>query len=105
MKTLKRIYQEYKPLLKGCLHAFLIISIYDWVIAPGLTAANTFVNILSILLGILMMVLVGILIWENLFKTEKNQQKCNETISETDGQTSYTDNENSKNKKEEKTKN
>ena len=94
MNYLKNLYREYKPLFKGVLTALGIIAIYDWVIAPGLTAQNTFINIISFLVGSLMILIVGLLIWENLFKNDKTEKECKET-SEMTGTVSNKDNENS----------
>lgn len=92
--TLKRLYSEYKPLFKGVLTGLGMIAIYDWIIAPGLTAQNTFINIISFLVGYVMILFVGLLIWDNLFKNDKTEKECQET-SEISGTVSSKDNEKS----------
>ena len=73
IKLLKRLYSDYKPIIKGVMTALGIIAIYDWVIAPGLTAQNTVVNIFSFIGGSVLILILGLLIWENLFKTDKKE--------------------------------
>lgn len=102
---IKKIYNDYKPFFKGVLTSLGMIAIYDWVVAPGLTYPNTFINILSFLLGGAMMVVMGILIWENLFKNNKNEKTWQETPSETTGKTSNEDSKNSEKKDNENSNN
>ena len=69
--SIKQCYSEYKPFLEGFFTIFGAIAIFEWVVAPGLTAANTFINILSAALGVVTIMIIGTLIWKNLFVPEK----------------------------------
>ena len=77
--TFKRLYSDYKPLLKGYLTGLGIIAVYDWIIAPGLTAQNTLLNVISFLVGSAMILFVGLLIWDNLFKKDNTEKEWQET--------------------------
>jgi zinc transporter ZupT len=99
METLKRFFREYEAFFKGVGTALIIIAIFDWVIAPGLTAKNTLINVFSFLGGSFLILVVGMLIWENLFKTDKKEEKWQDKT--TIGQTTKEDNENSTNKENE----
>jgi hypothetical protein len=43
-----------------------VIAIFDWIIAPGLTAQNTIVNILSFLLAGFISTIIGVILWNEL---------------------------------------
>jgi hypothetical protein len=105
MKTIKYYLKEYSILIKSLLSVLGIIAIYDWIIAPGLTAQNTWLNIGSFVVGSILILFVGLSIWENIFKINKKEEKWQETPSETIGQTSKEDNENSTKKDNENSNN
>jgi hypothetical protein len=104
MNTLKRLFQKYKTLIKGITTGFAIILIYDWLIAPGLTAKNTIINIISFVGGSVLILFVGLLIWENLFKTEKIWKIITQENNEKSKNTDNVENE-KKNQEEEDLKN
>lgn len=79
IQTLKRIFSEYKSLFKGAATAIVVILIYDFIIAPGLTAKNTVINVFSFLGGAVLMFISAILIWENLFPSQKKNETWQET--------------------------
>ena len=56
IKTFKNLYKKYDTFIKGVLTALGMIAIYDWIIAPGLTAQNTLINIASFVVGSILMV-------------------------------------------------
>ena len=106
LETVKKIYTEYKPIFKGLFTVLGVIAIFDWLIAPGLTVANTFINVLSFVAGSVIILFFGLLVWDNGFKNLIiKKEKWQGTSSETDGQNSNKDNENSTNKDNENSNN
>jgi hypothetical protein len=43
-----------------------VVAIFDWIIAPGLTAQNTIVNVLSFLLAGFISTIIGVILWNEL---------------------------------------
>lgn len=79
-KKIKKFYQEYSSFIDGFLATLGFISLLDWVIAPGLTAANTYLNLFSVVLLIGFVFLFVVVLWkpkqdevsEEILKKEDN---------------------------------
>ena len=52
-----------------------VVAIFDWVIAPGLTAQSTVINILSFLLAGVISTIVGVILWNEVSGIEEEQKK------------------------------
>lgn len=52
-----------------------VVAIFDWLIAPGLTAQSTVINILSFLLAGVISTIVGVILWNELTEVEDEKQK------------------------------
>lgn len=52
-----------------------VVAIFDWIIAPGLTAQSTVINILSFLLAGVISTIVGVILWNELTEVEDEKQK------------------------------
>ena len=68
--------EKIKRALKILFTALGVVAIFDWVIAPGLTAQNTVINILSFLLAGIISTIVGVILWNEV--TEKDEEKQEE---------------------------
>lgn len=68
--------EKIKHALKILFTALGVVVIFDWVIAPGLTAQNTVINILSFLLAGIISTIVGVILWNEV--TEKDEEKQEE---------------------------
>lgn len=68
--------EKIKHALKILFTALGVVAIFDWVIAPGLTAQNTVINILSFLLAGIISTIVGVILWNEV--TEKDEEKQEE---------------------------
>lgn len=66
--------EKIKNLLKILFIALGVVAIFDWVIAPGLTAPNTFVNILSFILAGIVSTVVGVIIWNKVTDNEEKKE-------------------------------
>ena len=69
MNRVKEFFKKYKSVFNGVLTVLGVIAVYDWIIAPGLTAKNTFVNILALIAGVFLATIIGIILF-NAFKNE-----------------------------------
>ena len=67
--------EKIKHWLKILFSALGIVAIFDWVIAPGLTAQNTVINILSFLLAGVISTIVGVILWNEVSGIEEEQKK------------------------------
>jgi len=70
--------EKIKHWLKILFSALGIVAIFDWVIAPGLTAQNTVINILSFLLAGVVSTIVGIILWDKVTEVEEEKEKEDE---------------------------
>jgi len=52
-----------------------VVAIFDWVIAPGLTAQSTVINILSFLLAGVISTIVGVILWNEVTGIEEEEKK------------------------------
>lgn len=68
--------EKIKHALKILFTALGVVAIFDWVIAPGLTAQNTVINILSFLLAGIISTIVGVILWNEV--NEKDEEKQEE---------------------------
>lgn len=50
-----------------------VVAIFDWVIAPGLTAQSTVINILSFLLAGVISTIVGVVVWNELHDEDNTE--------------------------------
>lgn len=75
-EQIKKFYKNYKSYFKGLFTALGFFAIFDWVIAPGLTASNTLINVLSFILAGVVSMVGGILIWNHITdeKDEENKE-------------------------------
>jgi hypothetical protein len=55
-----------------------VVAIFDWIIAPGLTAQSTVINILSFLLAGVISTIVGVILWNEVTEVEEEKQKEDE---------------------------
>lgn len=75
-----------KHVLKIVFTALGVVAIFDWVIAPGLTAQNTLINILSFLLAGVISTIVGVIVWNELHEDDQVTDQVEKTKKEdTDG--------------------
>jgi len=78
MKTvLKKLIS--KRLLEPILVVFGLIALLQWVVFPGLTEPNTFLNIVSALVGILCGIFVILYVKETFFPKQKSVLEPGET--------------------------
>lgn len=66
--------EKIKNTLKIIFAALGVVAIFDWVIAPGLTAPNTFVNILSFVLAGIVSTVVGVILWNKVTDEEEKKE-------------------------------
>ena len=64
--------EKIKHGLKILLTLLGVVAIFDWVIAPGLTAQNTIINILTFLFAGVISTIVGVILWNEI--TENDDQ-------------------------------
>lgn len=67
--------EKIKHWLKILFSALGIVAIFDWVIAPGLTAQNTIVNILSFLLAGIVSTIVGVILWNEVTEIQEEEKQ------------------------------
>jgi drug/metabolite transporter (DMT)-like permease len=67
--------EKIKHWLKILFSALGIVAIFDWVIAPGLTAQNTVINILSFLLAGVVSTIVGVILWNEVTEIEEEEKQ------------------------------
>lgn len=67
--------EKIKHWLKILFSALGIVAIFDWVIAPGLTAQNTVVNILSFLLAGIVSTIVGVILWNEVTEIQEEEKQ------------------------------
>lgn len=67
--------EKIKHWLKILFSALGIIAIFDWVIAPGLTAPSTVINILSFLLAGVVSTIVGVILWNEVTEIEEEEKQ------------------------------
>lgn len=72
IKIIKNLYRKYKTYFKIILILLGIIGVFDWVIAPGLTAKNTLMNIISLISLLLIILYIGVLVYELFFNKKKD---------------------------------
>ena len=68
---MKKIYEKNKIIIQGTLVSLGGIGLFEWVISPGLTVANTILNVFSALLSVVVLFVIGLFFWENLIKNNK----------------------------------
>jgi hypothetical protein len=71
-EKLKLFYQIYKPLLKGLIAFFGFVAIFEWVIGPGLSSANTVINILTFVFAGVVSTILGVLLWDEITPKDKD---------------------------------
>ena len=71
---MKKIYEKNKLIIQGILVSLGGIALLEWVIAPGLTVANTILNVFSALLSVVVLFVIGLFFWENLIKNNKKEE-------------------------------
>ena len=69
--------------LKILFTALGVVAIFDWVIAPGLTAQNTIINILSFLLAGVISTIVGVITWNELHEDDQVTDHEDDQVEET----------------------
>lgn len=52
-----------------------VVAIFDWVIAPGLTAQSTVTNVLSFLLAGVISTIVGVILWNEMTEIEEEKKE------------------------------
>lgn len=67
--------EKIKHWLKILFSALGIVAIFDWVIAPGLTAPSTVINILSFLLAGVVSTIVGVILWNEVTEIEEEEKQ------------------------------
>lgn len=67
--------EKIKHWLKILFSVLGIIAIFDWVIAPGLTAPSTVINILSFLLAGVISTIVGVILWNEVTEIEEEEKQ------------------------------
>lgn len=70
--------EKIKQWLKILFTALGIVAIFDWVIAPGLTAQNTVINILSFLLAGFVSTIVGVILWNEVTEIDEEEKQKEE---------------------------
>jgi drug/metabolite transporter (DMT)-like permease len=70
--------EKIKNGLKILFSALGIVAIFDWIIAPGLTAQSTVINILSFLLAGVVSTIVGIILWDKVTEVGEEKEKEDE---------------------------
>ena len=75
---MKKIYEKNKIIIQGTLVSLGGIGLFEWVISPGLTVANTIVNMFSVLLSVVVLFVIGVFFWENLIKNNKKEETWKE---------------------------
>ena len=77
--------EKIKHILKIVFSILGVVAIFDWVIAPGLTAQNTIVNILSLLLAGFISTVIGVVLWNELNEkdSDSDEDKKEEIVEET----------------------
>ena len=75
--------EKIKHGLKILFTALGVVAIFDWVIAPGLTAQNTIINILSFLLAGVISTIVGVITWNELHEDDQVTDHEDDQVEET----------------------
>lgn len=76
-KVVKNLFS--KRLLEPVLVVFGLIAVLQWVVFPGLSETNTFLNVVSALVGILSATFVVLYVKEQIFPSEKPSLTPGET--------------------------
>lgn len=69
--------EKIKHALKVVFSILGVVAVFDWVIAPGLTAQNTIVNILSFLLAGFISTVIGVVLWNELNEKDSDSDEDN----------------------------
>jgi hypothetical protein len=67
--------EKIKQTLKVVFSVLGVVAIFDWVIAPGLTAQNTILNILSFLLAGFISTVIGVVLWNELNEKDSDSDE------------------------------
>lgn len=70
--------QKIKHGLKILFTVLGVVAIFDWVIAPGLTAQNTVINIFAFLLAGVISTIVGVILWNELHEDDQENKQVEE---------------------------
>ena len=74
-EKIKLFYETYKPILRGLLAFVGFVTIFEWIIGPGLTSPNTVINILTFIFAGIVSTILGVILWNEI---TPNQKKDNE---------------------------
>jgi uncharacterized membrane protein YjfL (UPF0719 family) len=78
-EKLKLFYEIYKPIFIGLLTFIGFVAVFEWVIGPGLSSANTIINILTFIFAGVVSTILGVVLWNEITPNQKKDDE-DETI-------------------------